>query len=120
MNRIIFTYTLLLISCFLCSSNALEQDNVETVKIYASSNNSKDRIKIIEGEYGISRIYFLRQKDAHWMKTDILSIDTIQEYLKVKLTDTNEIFELFIEWNSDKMTVVDTHKKKVIYWLKKS
>lgn len=120
MSRIIFTYSLLLISCFLCSSNASELDKVETVKIYASGNNTNDRIKIIEGEYGISQIYFFRKNDTHWIHAEILSIDTIQEYLKVRLKGTHEIFELFIEWNSDKMIAIDAHKIKVIYWLKKS
>lgn len=120
MNRIILTYSLLFISCFLCFSNSVSQDKIEVIKIYVSGNNSNTRIKITESKYGISDIYFQRKNDTHWMSTDIIDIDTIQEYLKVKLTETNEVFELFIEWNSDKMTTIDSQKRKVIYWLKKS
>ncbi|MFK7784524.1 MAG: hypothetical protein AB8B56_05405 [Crocinitomicaceae bacterium] len=120
MSRIIFTYTLLLIASFLCASNAFEQEKAETVKIYSAGTNTNDRIKIVEGEHGISNIYFFRQKDTAWKNTTILSIDTIQEYLKVKLVGTNETFELFIEWNNDKMTTVDSKQRKVIYWRTKS
>lgn len=120
MNRINITSIFFLISCLLCSSAALELDKVETAKIYVSGNNTNDRIKIIEGQYGISEIYFFRKNDTRWMKTTILAIDTIQEYLKVKLTGTNEVFELFIELNTDKMTTVDSQKRKIIYWLKRS
>ena len=116
MSRILFTYTLLLISFCLCSSGSVKLDTVETVKMYTAGTNTNDRIKIVEGGYGISEVFFFRSTDTCWVKANILSIDTIQEYLKVELIGTNEIFELFIEWNNDKMTAVDSEKRKVIYW----
>ena len=102
----------------MCSAHAPVQSKIEMVKIYVSGDNSNDQIKIIEGDYGIISVHFLRKNDPHWMETEILSIDTIQEYLKVRIKDTKEVFELFVEWNSDKMTSLDSHKRKVIYWLK--
>lgn len=120
MSRIVFTYTFLVLGSFLFASNAIKLDDVETVKIYTAGTNTKDRIKVVEGEYGISNIYFFRKRDTRWMKAHILSIDTIQEYLKVKIIGTDETFELFIEWNNDKMTTIDSKQKKVIYWLTKS
>ncbi len=98
----------------------LMQDTKEKVNIYASGKNTEERIKVIEGEYGISSIYFQEKKGTPWMKTEILSIDTIQEYLKVKIVETNEVFELFIEWNTKKMKTIDEQQQTVIYWLEKS
>lgn len=120
MNRIVFIYSLLIICRFLFSSFEIEQDVTETIKVYTSGKNTDNRIKIVEGAYGIDRIYFQRKRKTQWIKAEILSIDTIQEYVKVKLVGTNEVFELFIDWNTHKMTIADAHEQKVIYWLEKS
>lgn len=117
MKRIISIFGLLFLSSFLFFSFQMDQIKMEREKVFKPSNNSDNRIKIVEGEFGISEVYFFRNRDKSWVLTDIISIDTIQEYLKVQPLGTKEIFELFVDWDNDKMVVVNNQNDKVIYWL---
>lgn len=120
MNRFISILSLTILSSFLLFSFIKDPNKNQTIKIFLAADNSNNSIKTIEGKYGLSDVFFLSQKDNKWIPAEILSIDTIQEYLKLKINGSSDILELFIDWTNGKITVVNNNNTKVIYWLKES
>jgi len=87
--------------------------------VYDSANNSGSSIKITEGEYGVSDVFLSLRENSKWNKTKILSIDTSQEYIKVKSDESGASYQLYIDWNNDKLTMVETGNTETIFWLRK-
>lgn len=96
--------------------DALKQD----VGIYNAADNSGKQIKILESKYGVSEVYIYNSTIAKWMPTIILDIDMIQEYIKVKSLLNDDVWELFIDWKSHQIILVDQKKNKTTYWLEKA
>ena len=114
MNRINYIYLFFLIHVFLFSFSSPEKDIISK---YEAADNSGSEIKIIKGDYGISAIYFFSKNDEKWTPTKILSMDIIQEYIKVQSSISKKNFELYIDWNDHKIIRVDELNNRITYWL---
>lgn len=114
--KITFSF-LLLFALF--SARANGADTQSKVWLFDAADNSGELIKITEGDYGVADVYFWAKSKNTWQKSSILSIDINQEYIKVKSAD-GLVYELYVDWNDDKVVLVDADKNKTAYWHRKS
>lgn len=87
--------------------------------IFNAADQGPTSVKINKGKHGVYEVYLRLNKDMDWIPTEILFIDTIQEYVKVKSVQNGKLFELFIDWFNNKLTLVFPDGNKVIHNLVK-
>lgn len=107
-----FQSILLLLVC------SFQYASVRDVKwtVYEAADNGTTIIRIKDEGYGIAAINLFQNTATGWETTEILSIDIIQEYVKVKSLQTGNVFELFIDWELGKIVLVDDKKNEKTYW----
>jgi hypothetical protein len=84
--------------------------------VYEAADNGATIIRIKDEGYGIAAINLFQTTATGWETTEILSIDIIQEYVKVKSVQTGNVFELFIDWELGKIVLIDDKKNEQTYW----
>lgn len=84
--------------------------------IYKAGDNSGRKILIVKSENGIEDIYYGHHNES-LIRFEILFIDILQEYLKVKLPNSQAVWEIKIDWQNDKVVLKLESGEQVNYWL---
>jgi hypothetical protein len=114
-RNIQFSTGILLFAFVLFSFQESTAGNV-TWTIYNAADNSASKIRIKDEGFGVAEVNLFHTSALSWETTEILSIDIIQEYIKIKSIQTKKIFELFIDWQLGKIVLRDEHKNETAFW----